>query len=878
MKPMTGNMIRNLWQDFFKEKGHSVEAGASLIPNDDPTLLWMNAGVAALKKYFDGSVTPKNPRIVNVQKCIRTNDIEHVGKTARHHTFFEMLGNFSIGDYFRKEAVAWGYELLTDKRWFGFDKDKLYMTVYPTDQETRELWIENGIDPSHIVATEENNFWEIGEGPCGPCTEIFFDRGPQYGDYTVDAIRDDVENERFIEIWNIVFSQYNAKAGLTREDYPELPKKNIDTGCGLERIACVLQGVETNFETDLFLPIIHKIEAISGIDYQGQMAFKVIADHIRTVTFAIADGAVIANEGRGYVLRRLLRRAVKHGRKLGIEKPFMANLVDVVVKIMGEFYPQVNEQKEIVKRIVSQEESKFLETLVLGEKRFEFIAKQSDGQMISGSDAFLLYDTFGFPIELTIEYAEEIGYQVDISGFRREMDQQRERARNARKDIQSMKSQNEDYLDFTDRSEFVGYDTLLIETKIIKVFAEGIVLEKTPFYATSGGQVADTGVIYNDRFSVNVTDVSKLPNGQFLHHFDSVEGFPQTNEMVIAKVDEIRRQQITAHHSATHLLFKALRDHLGSHVSQQGSQVGPDQLRFDFNHYEMPTDEKLLQIEQQVREMIHEPFAASTEIMTVDSAIQKGAVAEFGEKYEDTVRAVNLRYTLDLCGGTHVHDLSEIEKFAIRQVYSIGSGIFRIEALANRAVEQMEDSLRNTLDGIEHIRQKVDNLLEQARQEGIRLMPEYPDQTPLVGSYRDVINKRSEFMAMQQLVKELDKDYQKQKQRVMLSDWDKYLSESQNGHLIAQVEAADFDTLKQLADNLATSLPEGLVFLAAENNGKVLLVAKTKNPKIHAGELIKMAAKVCDGNGGGRADFAQAGGKNPDKISEALTLVRSQIL
>ena len=875
MKYLTGNEIRNLWLDFFKEKGHSVESGASLIPNDDPTLLWMNAGVAALKKYFDGSVIPKNPRIVNVQKCIRTNDIEHVGKTARHHTFFEMLGNFSIGDYFRKEAVEWGYELLTDSRWFGFEKDKLYMTVYPTDQETRDLWIAQGVDPSHIVATEENNFWEIGEGPCGPCTEIFYDRGPKYGQYTVEDIRNDVENERFIEIWNIVFSQYNAKAGLKREEYPELPKKNIDTGCGLERIACVVQNVETNFETDLFLPIINKIEAICGIDYRGQMAFKVIADHIRTVTFAISDGAVIANEGRGYVLRRLLRRAIKHGRKLGIDQPFMANLVDIVVKIMSDYYPQVRDQKDIVKRIVSQEESKFLETLVLGEKRFEAIIKQTPGKIIAGNDAFLLYDTFGFPIELTVEYAQESGYSVDLDGFHQEMERQRDRARNARKDIQSMKSQNEEYIDFTQKSEFVGYDTVLIETRVIKVFPEGIVLEKTPFYATSGGQVSDTGVIYNDRFSATVTDVSKLPNGQFLHHFESVEGYPKGDDLVIAKVDEARRNQITYHHSATHLLFKALRDHLGSHVSQQGSQVGPDQLRFDFNHYEMPEDQVLLDIEHQVREMIKDPYVSSTEILSVDEAVQKGAIAEFGEKYEDKVRTVNLKYTLDLCGGTHVRDLADIAKFAIRQVYSIGSGIFRIEALANMAVDHMNDSLKNTLDGIDNVKAKIAHLLEDARQDGIRLNPGYPESKPFIGSYQDVINKRREFLEMQQLVKELDKEIQKQKQKASLVDWEKYLSEASGHQLVVQVDADNMDTLKQLADNLAMRLDPGVVFLAAENQGKVFLVAKSTMPQVHAGELVKAAARICDGNGGGRPDFAQAGGKNPNKIEEALAFVRN---
>ncbi|MFA5741496.1 MAG: alanine--tRNA ligase, partial [Candidatus Izemoplasmatales bacterium] len=357
MKYLTGNQIRQMWLDFFQSKGHSVEQGASLVPNDDPTLLWMNAGVAALKKYFDGSIVPKNPRIVNAQKCIRTNDIENVGKTARHHTFFEMLGNFSIGDYFRKEAITWGFELLTDPQWFGFDKNRLYMTVYYNDQESADQWIACGIEPSHVIATKDANFWEIGEGPCGPCTEIFFDRGEKYGTIGPEAIRDDIENERYIEIWNIVLSQFNAKPGLLRSEYPELPKKNIDTGCGLERIATVIQEVKTNYDTDLFTPIMAKITEISGVMYEGQMAFKVIADHIRTVTFAIADGALLSNEGRGYVLRRLLRRAVKYGRQLGIDRPFMDELVDVVGDIMHGYYPNIIEQTSIIKKIINAEET-----------------------------------------------------------------------------------------------------------------------------------------------------------------------------------------------------------------------------------------------------------------------------------------------------------------------------------------------------------------------------------------------------------------------------------------------------------------------------------------------------------------------------------------
>ena len=874
MKYLSGNEIRSRWLEFFKSKGHLVEPGASLIPNDDPTLLWMNAGVAALKKYFDGSVIPKNPRIVNVQKCIRTNDIDNVGKTARHHTFFEMLGNFSIGDYFRDRALEWGFEWLTDEKWLGLPKERLYMTVYPDDQETIDKWIEQGIDPTHIIPTADQNFWEIGEGPCGPCTEIFFDRGEKFGDFSVDAIKDDVQNERFVEIWNIVFSQYNAKAGLKREEYPELPSKNIDTGSGLERVALVVQEVETNYETDLFMPIIKKIEAISGIDYHGQMAFKVIADHIRTVTLAISDGAILANEGRGYVLRRLLRRAVKYGRKLGIEKPFMASLVDVVEAVMGNFYKAIKTQKELIKRIISQEESKFLETLSQGEKRFQIIASTKKNKIISGKDAFLLYDTFGFPIELTLEYAEEIGFTVDRNGFEKEMAKQKERARSARKEIQSMKSQNEDFIDFKQKSVFVGYDTLLAESKIIKVFDEGLVLDKTPFYATSGGQVADTGLIYNNNFSLKVTDVTKMPNGQFLHHFESVEGDVSEGANVIAKVDEPRRKQITYHHSATHLLFKALRDQLGKHVSQQGSQVSDESLRFDFNHYELMSDEVILELEKAVNQMISEPFLAETEVLEVDEAVQKGAIAEFGEKYEEKVRTVNLKYTLDLCGGTHVDDLHNIGRFAIRQVYSIGSGIYRIEALAGPRVDHLSEVYRNIDENIEQIRNKMLQTIAKAKELGITLELPITKPLPETGSYQDVINKRHEFQIVQQQAKDLDKEYNQKKEQRLEKGIDHYLSELDDGKLVLFVPGVDLASLKQLGDNLANIDGVGFVFLAGVNEDKLMFVAKSNDESLHAGGILKQAAIIADGQGGGRADFAQGGGKDPAKLDLALKKVR----
>ena len=874
MKYLKGNEIRQMWLDFFKEKGHSIEQGASLVPNDDPTLLWMNAGVAALKKYFDGTTVPKNPRIVNAQKCIRTNDIENVGKTARHHTFFEMLGNFSIGDYFREEAITWGFELLTSPKWFGFDKEKLYMTIYPSDFETRDLWISLGMDPSHIIPTEENNFWEIGEGPCGPCTEIFFDRGPKYGDFTKQAIEDDIPNDRYIEIWNIVFSQYNAKQGLKRSEYPELPNKNIDTGSGLERLASVIQEVDTNFETDFFMPIIQKLEVISGVKYTGQMAFKVIADHIRTVSFAISDGAMLSNEGRGYVLRRLLRRAVKYGKKLGIEGPFMDQLVDEVIMIMKDFYPNLVEQEEIIKKVISAEESKFLETLSSGEKRFEQCALSTENNTISGEDAFLLYDTFGFPIELTVEYAEEKGLKVDIDSFEAEMEKQKNRARNARKDMQSMKSQNEEYLHFTEESQFVGYDEFFVQTKIIKVFEEGIVLEKTPFYATSGGQVADHGIIYNDQFVLDVYDVSKLPNGQFLHHVTIKEGTPKEGVIVHAKVDEQKRRYTTYNHSATHLLFKVLREELGSHVSQQGSQVTSESLRFDFNHFEPLSEETILKVESKVQEMIQHHYKQKTDIVTVEEARSKGAIAEFGEKYDDLVRCVDLGYTLDLCGGTHVEDIYDIRSFAIKSVSSIGSGIYRVEALTNDHVSILLNSLTGLNQDIENIQNKAKTLLEEARQDGFELDFHEPNEVIPAGSYIDVIHLRNHLSEYQKAVKDLEKEFQKAKEQKALTQMDVYFNQIVEDKLILEVPSMEVSVLKQLADNIMAKITKGFVLLGSIYDNKVVFVCKSNHPAYHAGQLVKQASMICGGNGGGRPDFAQAGGKDIDKIQDAINEIK----
>ncbi len=875
MKYLTGNEIRQTWIIFFKDKGHSVEEGASLIPNNDPTLLWMNSGVAALKKYFDGRVVPKNPRIVNIQKCIRTNDIDNVGNTARHHTFFEMMGNFSIGDYFRDEAIEYGFELLTSEKYFGFPLDKLFFTYYPTDEDTKQRWLDLGVEEEHLIPSE-GNFWEIGSGPCGPCTEIFFDRGEAFGDFTTESIKKDIENDRYVELWNIVLSQYNAIEGLNRSEYPELPSKNIDTGAGLERFASVIQGAVTNFETDLFMPIINKIAKISNVPYQGQKAFKVIADHIRTVTMAISDGAMLSNEGRGYVLRRLLRRAVKYGKQLKIEKPFLVSLVDEVIKVLKPFYPYIENKVTIVKKIVETEENKFLETLLAGEKKLNDIIENST-KVISGADAFLLYDTYGFPLELTSEYAEEQGYEVDIAGFKVEMEKQKDRARKARNETDSMMGQNEEYLNFDEKSEFVGYDTLKTNAKIIKVFPEGLVLDQTPFYATSGGQMADQGMIYNKEISLSVIDVEKLPNGQFIHKVKEELSSNFEGMNVIAEVDEKRRELTEYHHSATHLLFKALRDILGNHVSQQGSQVSFDSLRFDFNHFENINDEMILIIEKTVNEMIKESYPSNTRILSVDEAKALGAIAEFGEKYGDKVRTIDLKYTLDLCGGTHVKDIKDIGKFAIKSVSSIGSGIYRIEAVVNKMVETLSESLVGLNQDIENLLVKADKILSYAKEEKINLSFDFKKDKENLGSYQDVINKREELHQAQIAVKDLEKQYNQLKENKALDSVQDLSGLAEKNMIIARLDDINASVLKQLADEAASKQDIDFVFLASVIDEKIIFVAKSNLKKLNAGQIVKTAAQICGGNGGGRPDFAQAGGKDISKVDEAIEHIKGLV-
>jgi len=838
MKKLPGNDIRNMWLQFFKERGHDIEESASLIPNNDPTLLWINAGVAPLKKYFDGSVIPKNPRIVNAQKCIRTNDIENVGKTTRHHTFFEMLGNFSIGNYFRDEIIPWAWDFLTNEKYLGMDPDKLYMTIYPTDEDTHKAWIKVGVKEKHIIRAIDN-FWEIGSGPCGPCTEIFYDRGDKYGEYNLSDIENDIDNERFIEFWNIVFSQYNSKPGLKRSDYPELPSKNIDTGLGFERLTCLLQDVDTTFETDLFQPLTKKIEEFVNVKYTGQMSFKIIADHIRTVIFAVADGAVLSNEGRGYVLRRLLRRAIKHGKQLGITEPFLYKMVDTVINTMGSYYKYLEDSKDLIIKVIKLEEIKFFETLVQGEKILEEIIKTNKAKVITGEQAFTMYDTYGFPLELTIELAESENFTVDDAGFKVEMEKQKERARSSRKNIISMQNQNEDYLNFKEESIFTGYVSLKEDTFILKSFKEGVVLKKTPFYAESGGQVGDKGTISIGKIDYSVIDVQKLPNGQFIHFIENHD--LKDNDSVVASVDNENRLLTMYNHSATHLLFGSLRELIGPHVSQQGSQVSSDHLRFDFNNYNNLDDDTLLEIENKVNEIINKNIKIDISEKSIEEAKQLGAIAEFGEKYTDKVRVINMGYTVDLCGGTHVSNTGLIKKFAIASIESKGSGIYRIVGHANEAIKNISNQFIGFHKEMDKLMKKVDKLLMDAKINKIDLEFSFVRNEEIIGSYQDIINKRLEFAHLQEQVRELEKKYKELLKEKVFSNVDSILENSVDGKIIIKTENINKESLKPLADRLLDKLGKGFVFIANVANDKVTFIAKS-NIDIHSGNIVKEAA------------------------------------
>ncbi|WP_215147358.1 alanine--tRNA ligase [Exiguobacterium sp. s91] len=866
LKPLTGAQIRQMYLDFFQSKGHAIEPSASLVPVEDPSLLWINSGVATLKKYFDGRVIPDNPRIVNAQKSIRTNDIENVGKTARHHTFFEMLGNFSVGDYFREDAIKWGWELLTSDDWYGLDPERLSVTIHPEDDAARQIWFELGVPAERIIPLEDN-FWEIGEGPSGPNTEIFFDRGPAFGDDPNDSeLYPGGENERYLEIWNIVFSQYNHDG---HGNYTELPRKNIDTGMGLERMACVMQDVPTNFDTDLFMPIIHKTEEISGKIYRDDskldVAFKVIADHIRTVSFAIGDGALPSNEGRGYVLRRLLRRAVRYAKMLGIERPFMYELVDTVGNVMVDFYPQVPEKADFIKRVIKNEEERFHETLHDGLAILNTVAQTSKANgehVISGEDAFRLYDTYGFPLELTIEYAEDHQMSVDEEGFKLAMDAQRQRARAAREESGSMQQQSEVLSTLKDKSTFVGYTDLKADAKIIALVHDGervtevaageeaqVILDITPFYAESGGEVADTGTIEGKDFVLDVKDVQKAPNGQNLHTVIVRTGIATEAADVVANVEAAERKAVTKNHTATHLLHKALKDTLGTHVNQAGSLVSPDRLRFDFSHFGAVTQEELTKIEQDVNQAIWASLPVDIEEMNIADAKAKGAMALFGEKYGETVRVVSAgTYSIELCGGIHVGNTAEIGLFKIVSESGIGAGTRRIEAVTGAGAYRVMNQHLETLE------QAAAVLKTKTTEVPVRIE------------------------ALQQQLRETERaneSLQAKLANIEAASLKDDVEEINGVRVLAKrVDVSDMDALRGMMDELKSSLGSAIIVLGSAQGEKVNLVASVSKDLIdqgyHAGKLIKEVATRCGGGGGGRPDMAQAGGKDASKLEEAL--------
>lgn len=894
MRKLSSNEIRQIWLDFFHSKGHKVIDSAPLIPINDPTLLWINAGVAPLKKYFDGTEIPENRRMVNVQKSIRTNDIDNVGKTARHHTFFEMLGNFSIGDYFRDEALEWAMEILTSPKYFGFDLDKLYFTIHIDDDESKKKWMELGVAEDRIIPLEDN-FWEIGEGPCGPNTEIFYDRGPKYDpdNLGIKLLKEDIDNDRYIEIWNIVFSQYNAESGVPRSQYKELPSKNIDTGMGLERMACVLQEVETNYETDLFMPIIKKLEELTNVEYNGQMPFKVIADHIRSVSFAISDGAILSNEGRGYVLRRLVRRAVRFGKKLGMNEAFMYKLVEVVAKTMYDFYPEVSKNVSNIEKLIKQEEDKFLQTLELGEKKLLDYIKSSKDKVISGEEAFLLYDTFGFPIELTIEVASENGFSVDLDGFNQELLRQKETSRASRSDEYGMNTQNEAMLKFKEASIFVGYDEYKTKSKVVGIFkdcelvtkANGevlLVFDKTPFYGESGGQVGDKGVVKFSGNEFNVLDTIKLPNEQNASLVDLGNFTITLGSEVELAIDEDFRNQVIKNHTVTHLLNESLRVVLGPHVQQHGSYVGSEGLRFDFNNYSQPTNEEILKIEELVNSEINKAVDVKISYHPLEEARKMNVQAVFGEKYGEVVRVVDTDFSKELCGGCHVKNTKEIEKFAITSLESKGSGIFRIEAsTANNIKPYLEKVLTNIHSEINDLLNKQANILKEAAELNLKLEAKEFKLSELTLSYESIINRRNELNELRENVKELDKLFNKLKKEATQISLDDYLENNLtiNNYnvLISKTNNLETDILKDLVDRLSDKLDNSIVLLANVTDKNIVFVCKNKIDSLHAGKLVKEAAMVTGGNGGGRGDFAQAGGKDATKVDEALAKAKLMI-
>lgn len=890
MRYMTSTEIRNMWYDYFEKHGHKKMESAPLIPIDDDSLLWINAGVTPLKKYFDGSKVPESRRIVSVQKCIRTNDIENVGVTTRHQTFFEMMGNFSIGDYFKNEAIGFAFELLTSPEWFDIPKDKLYVTIYTDDNDAYDRWVEVGMIPDHIVRLE-GNFWEIGEGPCGPDSEIFYDRGEKYDpeNNALELFKKDEDQARYVEIWNNVFSQFNSKEGVDRKDYKELPSKNIDTGAGLERWACIFQNVDSNFDTDLFVPIIHAIEDLSGVLYNGEASFKIIADHIRAITVALSDGAIFENVGRGYVLRRLLRRSVRMGKKLGLNEPFMYKLVDTVCDIMGESYPALIENRGYVQTLVYEEEQLFHKTLASGERRLIELMDTSTTKEISAIEVFKLYDTYGFPYELTLEYLEERNFTTSKEEFDKYMAEQKKLAKQNRKQEANMNIQNEELLNFKEASEFI-YNSYSEKGKVIGIFdgnkfvesikKEGyIILDKTCFYAESGGQVSDTGMIISPNFKARVLDVKKTPNGQNLHKVKILDGVVKLNDQVKTNIDEARRKKIEVNHSSVHLLQYALRTIISDKIHQAGSYVDDKSLRFDFTYTGKLLDDKLIEVENFINDYVKKNITTTTEIMSLEEAKKTGAMALFSEKYGNNVRVVTIGDSKELCGGTHIKNTSEIEAFAIFSSESKGSNVYRIEACTNDSIEDvLLETIKPYNDEKIKLLMKARNIISKAKQEKINLDFDININNDEPHSYKDIVYEKNELEYTQDEVKNLEKKYKELKSKSALNDLSTYEDkiETKNNFkvLITKVENQDTNVIKDIVDTLLNKMGTGLILIANVCGNQASLIIRNNIENKSAGEIMKQITKELNGNGGGSNTFAQGAAKDISELDIVLASVK----
>lgn len=878
MKPYGLNELRKMYLDFFESKGHLVMKSFSLIPQNDKSLLLINAGMAPLKPYFTGQEIPPRNRVATCQKCIRTGDIENVGKTARHGTFFEMLGNFSFGDYFKHEAIAWSWEFLT--KTLEIPEDRLYPSVYEEDDEAFDIWNkEIGVAKERIFRFgKEDNFWEHGAGPCGPSSEIYFDRGEKYG-CNKPGCTVGCECDRYVEIWNNVFTQFDSDG---KGNYEELTNKNIDTGMGLERLAVVMQDVDSIFDVDTIKAIRDKVCEFAGVSYgtetKKDVSIRIITDHIRSVTFMVSDGIMPSNEGRGYVLRRLLRRAARHGRLLGIQKQFLAELSEVVIRESKDGYSELADKKDYILKLITTEEENFNKTIdqglnILSDMMEEM--KKEGKTVLSGENTFKLYDTYGFPMDLTIEILEEKGFTADEEGFRQAMEVQRQTAREAREVTNYMGADVTVYqsIDPAVESRFVGYDRLRHESKItvlttsdaiVNELTEGmegtVLVEETPFYATMGGQAADTGVICTDHGRFAVEDTIKLQGTKIGHVGKMVSGSLRTGENVTLEVEESRRNLTANNHSATHLMQKALRMVLGSHVEQAGSLVDKDKLRFDFTHFSPMTEEEISKVESIVNEEINKGLDVITSEMTLEEAKKTGAMALFGEKYGETVRVVQMGdFSSELCGGTHVENTRNISAFKIVSESGVAAGVRRIEALTGQGLITYYNQVEKQLG-------EIAKVLKAAPSEAAR-----------------------KVMAMQEEIKALSKENDKLKAKMAKAAAGDITSEATEISgirvLIKQLADVDMNAMRDLGDEAKQKLGEAVVVFATEAGGKVNLMATATEGAIakgaHAGNLIKEIAALVGGGGGGRPNMAQAGGKNPSGIPEALAkageVVKSQL-